>query len=37
LSYEVSCKRFEAQGFTFSGDLRQGIGATIALLKQSNN
>ncbi len=36
LSYEVSCDRFEAQGFTFSGDLRRGIGETITLLRQAN-
>jgi UDP-glucose 4-epimerase len=33
LSYEVSCERFSSQGFTFSGDLRRGVGETIALLK----
>jgi UDP-glucose 4-epimerase len=32
LSYEVSCERFVSQGFTFSGDLRRGIGETIGLL-----
>ena len=36
LSYEVCCKRFEAHGFTFSGDLRRGIGETIGLLRQAN-
>jgi nucleoside-diphosphate-sugar epimerase len=36
LSYEVSCERFTSQGFTFSGDLRRGIGETIALLHQAN-
>jgi UDP-glucose 4-epimerase len=36
LSYEVSCERFVNQGFTFSGNLRQGIGETIALLRQAN-
>lgn len=36
LSYEVSCKRFCDQGFTFAGDLRRGIGETIALLRQAN-
>ncbi len=36
LSYEVSCERFTSQGFTFSGDLRKGIGETISLLRQSN-
>ena len=34
LSYEVSCKRFLSEGFTFSGNLRQGIGETIDLLRQ---
>ena len=37
LSYEVSCDRFKSQGFTFSGDLRRGIGETISLLKQASN
>lgn len=36
LSYEVSCERFVGQGFTFAGDLRRGIGETIALLRQAN-
>ena len=36
LSYEVSCERFVNQGFTFAGDLRRGIGETIALLRQAN-
>jgi UDP-glucose 4-epimerase len=36
LSYEVSCERFKNQGFTFSGDLRNGIGQTIELLKKAN-
>ena len=36
LSYEVSCERFVNQGFTFAGDLRRGIGETIALLHQAN-
>ena len=36
LSYEVSCERFVSQGFTFAGDLRRGIGETIALLRQAN-
>jgi UDP-glucose 4-epimerase len=36
LSYEVSCQRFISQGFTFAGDLRKGIGETIALLRQAN-
>jgi nucleoside-diphosphate-sugar epimerase len=36
LSYEVSCERFMAEGFAFSGDLRRGIGETISLLQQAN-
>ncbi len=36
LSYEVSTERFTGAGFKFSGDLRQGIGETIALLRQAN-
>ena len=36
LSYEVSCERFIAQGFSFGGDLRRGIGETVGLLRQSN-
>jgi nucleoside-diphosphate-sugar epimerase len=36
LSYEVSCERFMAKGFTFAGDLRRGIGETIGLLRQVN-
>ncbi len=36
LSYEVSCARFLAQGFTFVGDFRRGIGETIGLLSQAN-
>lgn len=36
LSYEVSCDRFLAEGFTFAGDLRRGIGETISLLRQAN-
>ncbi len=36
LSYEVSCDRFINKGFTFAGDLRRGIGETIALLHQAN-
>lgn len=36
LSYEVSRERFVNQGFTFAGDLRRGIGETIALLRQAN-
>jgi UDP-glucose 4-epimerase len=33
LSYEVSCDRFRAEGFNFSGDLRRGIGETINILR----
>jgi len=33
LSYEVSSRRFTDAGFTFAGDLRRGIGETVALLK----
>lgn len=36
LSYEVSCERFRATGFRFSGDLRRGVGETIGLLRQAN-
>jgi len=36
LSYEVSCKRFMAEGFAFAGNLRRGIGETIDLLQQAN-
>jgi nucleoside-diphosphate-sugar epimerase len=36
LSYEVSCKRFLSEGFTFAGDLRRGVGETISLLRQAN-
>lgn len=36
LSYEVSCDRFLSEGFSFAGDLRRGIGETIALLRQTN-
>jgi UDP-glucose 4-epimerase len=36
LSYEVSCERFLSEGFVFAGDLRQGIGETIGLLRQAN-
>ena len=32
LSYEVSCERFVQLGFRFQGDLRRGVGDTIALL-----
>jgi UDP-glucose 4-epimerase len=33
LSYEVSAQRFIDGGFTFTGDLRRGIGDTVALLR----
>lgn len=33
LSYEVSAQRFLDSGFVFSGDLRRGVGDTVALLK----
>jgi nucleoside-diphosphate-sugar epimerase len=36
LSYEVSCQRFVAEGFVFTGDLRRGIGETIGLLRRAN-
>lgn len=36
LSYEVSPHRFLDSGFTFSGDLRRGIGETVALLRMAN-
>lgn len=32
LSYEVSCSKFIAEGFTFAGDLKRGIADTIKLL-----
>ncbi len=28
---EVSCRRFEQQGFTLTGDLRRGIGETYSI------
>jgi nucleoside-diphosphate-sugar epimerase len=37
LSYEVSRERFTSQGFQFAGDLRRGIGETIALLRNANS
>lgn len=37
LSYEVSCEKFVAKGFTFAGDLRRGIGETISLLRNANS
>jgi UDP-glucose 4-epimerase len=36
LSYEVSCNRFLDRGFTVAGDIRCGIGGTIALLATAN-
>jgi UDP-glucose 4-epimerase len=36
LSYEVSCARFLGRGFAFGGDLRRGIGETVALLETAN-
>jgi nucleoside-diphosphate-sugar epimerase len=36
LSYEVSCERFRDRGFTFAGDIRRGIGETVALLTAAN-
>jgi len=36
LSYEVSCERFVNCGFSFVGDLKRGIGQTLALLRQAN-
>lgn len=36
LSYEVSCRRFLDRGFNFAGDLRRGIGETVALLRAAN-
>ena len=35
LSYQVSNRRFTNLGFSFQGDLTQGIDETISLLKQS--
>jgi nucleoside-diphosphate-sugar epimerase len=37
LSYSVSSDRFVRQGFAFAGDLRRGIGETIARLRQANS
>jgi UDP-glucose 4-epimerase len=36
LSYEVSTKRFVAEGFSYSGDLRRGIRDTIGQLSSAN-
>lgn len=35
LSYEVSCERFAEKGFRPCGDLRRGIGQTVALLRSA--
>lgn len=37
LSYEVSCDKFISTGFNFAGELRRGVGETIALLRQANS
>jgi nucleoside-diphosphate-sugar epimerase len=37
LSYDVSCERFVGKGFRFEGDLRRGIGETIARLRRANS
>lgn len=37
LSYHASSRLFEDLGFRFEGDLRTGIGDTIALLKQTRS
>lgn len=36
LSYEVSCARFASAGFHPCGDLRRGIGETVAALRTAN-
>jgi len=36
LSYDVSCERFMAQGFSFDGNLQRSIGQTVALLRAAN-
>ena len=36
LSYEVSCEKLMAQGFSFSGNIKNGIGESIALLRNAN-
>lgn len=33
LSYEVMCEKFKSKGFTFSGDLKEGVKDTISILK----
>jgi len=37
LSYEVSSARFVGKGFRFEGELRRGIGETIARLRRANS
>src|SRR5262245_44483484 len=37
LSYDVSCERFVGKGFRFEGDLRRGVGETIARLRRANS
>jgi len=37
LSYNVSRRKFEALGFTFKGDLEQGITQSIGLLRQARS
>ncbi|TGL59761.1 SDR family oxidoreductase [Leptospira ognonensis] len=37
LSYEVASKKFETTGFVFNGDIRKGIGETMALLGNRTN
>jgi UDP-glucose 4-epimerase len=37
LSYEVSAQRFIDKGFVFTGDIRQGIGGTVSLLRGANS
>lgn len=36
LSYEVSCEKLMAHGFSFSGNIKNGIGESIALLRNAN-
>jgi nucleoside-diphosphate-sugar epimerase len=36
LSYEVSCARFCGLGYSFAGDIRRGVGETVALLASAN-
>lgn len=37
LSYEVASKKFKNTGFVFNGDIRKGIGETMALLGNRTN